>query len=78
MQGVQKFGDYGIEIRMKMKTTPGEQFTMRRKAFVIIKKTFEENGISIPFPTVHVQEGKSAAGAAVQSVMAAKQPETPI
>jgi moderate conductance mechanosensitive channel len=77
MQGVQKFGDYGIEIRMKMKTTPGEQFTMRRKAFVIIKRTFEENGISIPFPTVHVQEGKSAA-AAMQSVMAAKPTETPI
>jgi small-conductance mechanosensitive channel len=76
MQGVQKFGDYGIEIRMKMKTTPGEQFTMRRKAFVVIKKTFEENGISIPFPTVHVQEGKSAS-AAVQAIMAAKQPETP-
>jgi small-conductance mechanosensitive channel len=76
MQGVQKFGDYGIEIRMKMKTTPGEQFTMRRKAFVIIKKTFEENGISIPFPTVHVQEGKAGA-AAVQAVIAAKQPETP-
>jgi small-conductance mechanosensitive channel len=77
MQGVQKFGDYGIEIRMKMKTTPGEQFTMRRKAFVIIKRTFEENGITIPFPTVHVQEGKTAA-AAVQSVMAAKPTETPI
>jgi small-conductance mechanosensitive channel len=76
MQGVQKFGDYGIEIRMKMKTTPGEQFTMRRKAFVIIKKTFEENGITIPFPTVHVQEGKAGA-AAVQAVLVAKQPETP-
>jgi small-conductance mechanosensitive channel len=76
MQGVQKFGDYGIELRMKMKTRPGEQFTMRRKAFVVIKKLFEDNGITIPFPTVHVQEGKSTSGA-VQALMAGKQPEAP-
>lgn len=76
LQGVEKFGDYGIELRMKLKTKPGEQFTIRRKAFVVIKKTFEENGIHIPFPTVYVQEGKSPAAAAGQIVSAAKR-ETP-
>ena len=32
MQGVEKFGDFGIELRIKMMTKPGEQFVIRRKA----------------------------------------------
>jgi len=66
LQGVQNFGDYGIELRLKMMTKPGEQFVIRRKAFVAIKKAFEENGIKIPFPTVMVREGENAATAAAQ------------
>ena len=64
MQGVQNFGDFGIELRIKMMTKPGEQFVIRRKAYVAIKKAFEEDGIKIPYPTVMVREGESAAAAA--------------
>ena len=32
MQGVEQFGDFAIQIRMKMMTKPGEQFVIRRKA----------------------------------------------
>ncbi len=64
MQGVQNFGDFGIELRLKMMTKPGEQFVIRRKAYVAIKKAFEEAGIKIPFPTVMVKEGESPAAAA--------------
>jgi len=72
MQGVEAFGDFGIELRMKMMTKPGEQFIIRRKAYVAIKKAFEENGIRIPYPTVHVREGESAGHAAAQAMLAAK------
>lgn len=65
MQGVQNFGDYGIQLRMKMMTKPGQQMTIRRKAYVAIKAAFEEAGIELPFPTVHVQEGTAGRGAAV-------------
>lgn len=65
MQGVQNFGDYGIQLRMKMMTKPGQQMTIRRKAYVAIKAAFEEAGIELPFPTVHVQEGGTGRGAAV-------------
>jgi small-conductance mechanosensitive channel len=64
MQGVENFGDFGIELRVKMMTKPGEQFVIRRKAYVAIKKAFEDAGIKIPFPTVMVREGESAAAAA--------------
>ena len=32
MQGVEAFGDYAIQLRLKMMTKPGEQFIIRRRA----------------------------------------------
>ena len=43
-----------IQIRLKMMTKPGEQFAIRRKAYALIKKAFDENGIRFAFPTVQV------------------------
>ncbi|MEH7828088.1 mechanosensitive ion channel family protein [Gemmobacter denitrificans] len=64
LQGVQAFGEYGIELRLKMVTKPGEQFVIRRRAYLNIAKAFAEKGIKIPFPTVHVQDGNASAAAA--------------
>ncbi|GAB2174538.1 mechanosensitive ion channel domain-containing protein [Dongia sp. agr-C8] len=72
MQGVEQFGDYGIQIRMKMMTKPNEQFTIRRKALAQIKTAFDENGIRFASPTVRVAEGGSVAAAAQQAVALAK------
>lgn len=67
MQGVEEFGDFAIKIRVKMKTRPGEQFVIRRKANAMIKKAFDEHGIKFAFPTVQVAgEGAAAAAAAHQ------------
>jgi small-conductance mechanosensitive channel len=57
MQGVEQFGDYAIQIRMKMMTKPGEQFVIRRKALAAIRKVFNENGINFAQPTVQVAGG---------------------
>ena len=57
MQGVENFGDFAIKVRMKMRTKPGEQFRIRRKAFAMIKKAFDENGIHFAYPTVQVAGG---------------------
>jgi small-conductance mechanosensitive channel len=64
MQGVEQFGDFAIQIRMKMMTRPGEQFVIRRRAYAMIKKAFDANGIKIAFPTVQVAGGDEAATAA--------------
>lgn len=61
MQGVEQFGDFAIQIRIKMMTKPGEQFTIRRKALAMIRKAFNENGIHFAFPTVQVAGGGDAA-----------------
>ena len=60
MQGVEQFGDFAIQIRMKMMTKPGEQFVIRRRRYAMIKKAFDENGIKFAFPTVQVAGGGEA------------------
>ncbi|WP_430699054.1 mechanosensitive ion channel family protein [Mesorhizobium dulcispinae] len=66
MQGVDSFGDSGIELRLKLMTRPGTQFGIKRRAFMMIKKAFDENGIKIAVPTVHVEGGGDNAAAAQQ------------
>jgi moderate conductance mechanosensitive channel len=70
MQGVEELGDFAIKIRLKMMTLPGEQFVIRRKAYAMIKKAFDENGIKFAFPTVQVagEVEPQAAAAAKQSL----------
>jgi small-conductance mechanosensitive channel len=65
MQGVEHFGDFAVQIRMKMMTLPGEQFVIRRKAYAMIKKAFDENGIKFAFPTVQVASDADPSTAAV-------------
>src|SRR6185295_11296039 len=79
MQGVEQFGDYAIQIRMKMMTKPGEQFPIRRKAYAMIKKAFDANGIKFAFPTVQVAGGDEAAAAAArQSLVQAQKAAEPV
>jgi len=66
MQGVEQFGDFAIQLRLKMKTKPGEQFVIRRRAYALIKKAFDANGIKFAYPTVQVSGGEESAAAAAK------------
>lgn len=69
MQGVEQFGDFAIQVRVKMMTKPGEQFVIRRRAYALIKKAFDANGIKLAFPTVQVAgSGEPAVAAARQAI----------
>ena len=64
MQGVQEFGDFAVQLRLKMKTRPGDvQFVARRRALALIKKAFDTNGIKFAYPTVQVAGGALTPGA---------------
>jgi moderate conductance mechanosensitive channel len=63
MQGVAQFGDFAVQVQLKMTTKPGEQFVIRRRAYAMIKKSFEANHIKLAFPTVQVAGGSGVAGA---------------
>jgi small-conductance mechanosensitive channel len=75
MQGVEQFGDFAIEIRMKMMTKPGEQFVIRRRAYALIKQAFDANGIEFASPMVTVAGGGEASAAAAQQALKLVQPE---
>jgi moderate conductance mechanosensitive channel len=77
MQGVDELGDYAIQIRAKMMTVPGEQFVIRRQAYAMIKKAFDENGIKFAFPTVQVageSAGEGVAAAVAKRALELTQP----
>src|SRR5690606_14105043 len=76
MQGVEQFGDFAIQIRMKMKTKPGEQFVIRRRAYAMIKKAFAANGVRIALPTVSVAGGGDATPAVAQQAVERTRPPT--
>ncbi len=77
MQGVDAFGDFAIQVRVKMKTRPGEQFVIRRKANALIKKAFDENGIKFASPTVQVSGGDAAGVSNAVAAAAASQANKP-
>jgi small-conductance mechanosensitive channel len=64
MQGVEEFGDYGIRLRLKLVTRPGEQFPIRRRAYQRIKELFDQNGVKFAVPKVQVAEGEETVAAA--------------
>ena len=65
--GVEQFGEFAIQLRMKMMTKPGEQFVIRRRAYAMIKKAFAANDIQIALPTVTVSGGGETSAAAAQA-----------
>ena len=77
MQGVDNLGDFAVQIRAKMMTLPGEQFVIRRAAYAMIKKAFDENGIKFAFPTVQVAgEGEPSTAALAQRTLELTHPAT--
>ena len=75
MQGVEQFSDLAIEIRLKMMTKPGEQFSIRRRGYAMIKKAFDEAGIKFARPMALLAEGAgmdAATAAAAHQAQAAK------
>ena len=76
MQGVEEYGDFAIKIRLKLTCKPGEQFVIRRRAYAMIKKAFDENGIKFAFPTVQVAGGESGPAVAQLAVEVMNKPAT--
>jgi len=74
MQGVEQFGDFAIEIRLKIMTKPGEQFVIQRRAYALIKKAFRDNGIEFALPTVTVAGGGEPNAAVAQKGLELVQP----
>ena len=54
--GLNEFQDSAIVVLCRIKTTPQEQWMIKRKFNQMIKERFEQEGIEIPFPQVVVNK----------------------
>lgn len=52
--GVDSLGSSGITIRFMIKTRPLKQWEIKRELYKRIKKRFDQEGISIPFPQLRL------------------------
>ncbi|MFZ1431336.1 MAG: mechanosensitive ion channel family protein [Geminicoccaceae bacterium] len=76
LQGVDEMGDFAIKLRMKMRTRPGRQFMIRRRAYAMIKTAFKDNGVSFGVPTVQVRDVEQAQAAAASLLTSPSQPSS--
>jgi small-conductance mechanosensitive channel len=78
LQGVYAFGDFAIQLRMKMTTKPDDmQFVIRFRAHALIKKTFDANGIKFAFPTVQVAGEQETSAAVARQALELVHPKEP-
>ncbi len=75
--GLNNLGDSAVEIRVRLKTSPMRQFSVRRAFLERMKRIFDENGIEIPFPhqTIWFGEGKDGSAPPMRLIKDAKPPE---
>ena len=59
MQGVELMGEIGMLVRLKMMTKPGKQFTVRRRAYAMLKKAFARMASSSPSPPSRWRKAKA-------------------
>ncbi|WP_429820630.1 mechanosensitive ion channel family protein [Ensifer sp. B1-9] len=64
MNAVGEFGAYGIQLKLKATTKPGFQSMVRKRAYPLMKRAFDDHGIEFAHPTVKVAEGDPKAKAA--------------
>ncbi|MFH2133715.1 MAG: mechanosensitive ion channel family protein [Pseudomonadota bacterium] len=62
IQGVQNWGDSAVVIRCRFKTEALEQWDVRRKFLVWLKKAFDAHGIEIPYPHLTLYAGQDKQG----------------
>ncbi len=63
--GVDQFADSAVIIKARIKTVPLRQWAVGREFNRLMKKRFDELGITIPFPQMTLSYEKSAAGPAM-------------
>jgi small conductance mechanosensitive channel len=64
ISGVTALADSSVNIRVRIKTTPGDQFSVGRAYNRLVKIHFDNAGIEIPFPHTTVYFGQEKDGSA--------------
>jgi small conductance mechanosensitive channel len=73
--GVEALGESGVQLRARLKTWPGEQWTLGRAYNEAVKKRFDAAGIEIPFKQISLWFGEQKDGTATPGRFAVVQDE---
>ncbi len=65
--GLDRFGDSAVMIKIRLKTMPSQQWAIGREMRRRIKRTFDEQGIEIPFPHLSLYVGEGSKPFRVES-----------
>ncbi len=74
--GMNNLGDSAVEIRVRLKTKPLTQFSVRRAFLERMKRKFDEHNIEIPFPHQTIWFGEDKKGSAPPMRMIKQTPES--
>jgi small-conductance mechanosensitive channel len=64
VQGVTELGDNAVNIRVRIKTLPGSQWSIGRAYNRLVKRHFDAAGVEIPFPHLTLYFGQNKDGSA--------------
>ncbi|MGB0211981.1 mechanosensitive ion channel domain-containing protein [Algiphilus sp.] len=64
LHGVTELADSSVNIRVRIKTTPGNQWAIGREYNKLVKQHFDAAGIEIPFPHTTLYFGEDRSGGA--------------
>lgn len=76
VHGVTAFADSSVNVRIRIKTLPGQQWAVGRAYNAIIKKRFDAAGIEIPFPHVTLYFGEDKKGSAPPAPIRIVEPQS--
>lgn len=64
--GIDQFGESAVLFKIRMKTLPGQQWSVARELRRRIKQAFDERGIEMPFPHLSIYAGEASQPMKVQ------------
>ena len=70
--GVDRFDDSAVILRLRIKTEPGAQWSVRREFNRRMKFAFDKVGIEMPFPHTTIYFGEDKSGTAPTARIAIK------
>lgn len=57
--GIMELSDSSVVYGIKISCSPGKRWEYKRKILKLVKETYEENHIKIPYPQIEVHNGKN-------------------
>ena len=72
IMGLERFDDSAVIIRLRIKTSPGNQWSVKREFNRLLKYTFDKNNIEMPFPHSTIYFGEDSTSESISKKISKK------